>query len=292
MRGRPIRTPRGYQARKPTKVAATKLLNRDQRDKLISGFAFLTVVAQMPKMMLRPGRLSAILNPQGFWLRDADFDTKDIAFVRQSTIPRLYEHLNVCGAGKEGEAVYAKTAISGSTGHSHDRCVSEQDLTLLYTLETDKVHHWTLVRTQAEAKVWENRLAQAADFHCRATAQSKGPLLRERLQPAFSAVDRYIVKLGNVYDIFDAEFRFFQEAPALQRREAERLALLAGSVEESREDVELACLVLFLFAHDVEGREDAFRGKTFYDDPNLRVRIYLLIDFIREKRKMHTTSTG
>jgi len=246
----------------------------------------------MPKMMLRPGRLSAILNRQGFWLRNADFVTKSIAFVRQSTIPRLYEHLNVCGQGKEGEAVYATTAISGSTGHSQDRCVSEEDHTLLYTLETNKERHWTLVRTQAEAKVWENRLAQAADFHCRATAQSKGPLLRERLQPAFSAVDRYIVKLGNVNDIFDAEFRYFQEAPALQRRQAERLAFLVGSVGDSWEDVELACLVLFLFAHDVEGGEDAFRGKTFYDDPILRVRVYLLIDFIREKRKMYATSTG
>ena len=246
----------------------------------------------MPKMMLRPGRLSAILDRQGFWLRNADFVTKSITFVRQSTIPRLYEHLNVCGQGKEGEAVYATTAISGSTGHSQDRCVSEEDHTLLYTLETNKERHWTLVRTQAEAKVWENRLAQAADFHCRATAQSKGPLLRERLQPAFSAVDRYIVKLGNVNDIFDAEFRYFQEAPALQRRQAERLAFLVGSVGDSWEDVELACLVLFLFAHDVEGGEDAFRGKTFYDDPILRVRVYLLIDFIREKRKMYATSTG
>jgi len=52
VRGRPSQTPRGYQARKPTKAAkaaATKLLNRDQCDKLISGFAFLTVVAQMPR---------------------------------------------------------------------------------------------------------------------------------------------------------------------------------------------------------------------------------------------------
>src|SRR5262249_23500852 len=143
----------------------------------------------MAKMMLRPDRLSGILNPQGFWLRYANFDTKDIAFVRQSTIPRLYEHLNVSGGlvrrslgqGKEGEAVVATTAISGSTGHSHDRCVSEEDNALLYALETNKERHYTLVRTRAEAKVWENRLAQAADFHCRATAQSKGPLLRERL---------------------------------------------------------------------------------------------------------------
>jgi hypothetical protein len=69
----------------------------------------------MPKMMLSPDRLAVRLQPQGFWLRDADAVTKTIAFVRPSAIPRLYEHLNIHGQGKVGEAVYATTAISGST---------------------------------------------------------------------------------------------------------------------------------------------------------------------------------
>src|SRR5262249_11154624 len=79
----------------------------------------------------------------------------------------------------------------------------------IFTLETDKERHWTLVRTRDEAEMWEKRLAEIADFQCRATAQSKGPLLRERLQPAFSAVDRYIAKSGNLNDVFASEFRFF-----------------------------------------------------------------------------------
>jgi hypothetical protein len=245
----------------------------------------------MPKMMLSPDRQRLLLEPQGFKLRDVDSVTKTIAFVRQSTIPRLHEHLNVHGQGKVGEAVYATTAVSGSTGHSCDECVSEDDLTLLYTLETDQERHWTLVRTKEEAELWEKRLAQAADFQCRETAQSKGPLLRERLQPAFSAVDRYIEKLGNVNEVLASEFRYFREAPAAQKVEAERLASLIGYIGESSEDVQLACLVVFLFASEVEGSEDAFRGKKWHEDPSLRVRIYLLVDFIREKRRLYATAS-
>jgi hypothetical protein len=144
----------------------------------------------MPKMMLNPDRLSVLLKPQGFWLRHADSVTKTIAFVRQSVIPRLYEHLNVHGQGKEGEAVYATTAISGATSHSCDNCVSEEELTLLYTLESDAERHWTLVRSKEQAEDWEKKLALHADSHCRATTQLKGPLLHDRLQPAFRAVDR------------------------------------------------------------------------------------------------------
>jgi hypothetical protein len=98
-------------------------------------------------------------------------------------------------------------------------------------------------------------------------------------------VDQYITKLGNVNEVFASEFRFFQEAPAAQRSEAERLASLIGNIGESSEDVQLACLVVFLFARDVEGQEDAFRGKKWHEDANLRVRVYLLVDFIREQRR-------
>jgi hypothetical protein len=83
-------------------------------------------------MMLSPDRLRALLEPQGFRLRDADYVTKTISFVRPCSIPRLFDHLNVHGQGKVGEAVYATTAVSGSTNHSFDACVSEVDHSLLY----------------------------------------------------------------------------------------------------------------------------------------------------------------
>lgn len=241
-------------------------------------------------MMLSPDRLSALLQPQGFWLRDANSLTRTIAFVRQSTIPRLYEHLNVYGQGKAGEAVYATTAISGSKNHSFDECITEEDLTLLDTLETDTKRHWTLVPTRKQAEEWEQKLARHADSQCRATARTKGPSLLDRLQPAFAAVDHYLLRLGNLNDVFDSEFQYFSNVPADQRREAERLASLIGSIGESSDDVQLACLVLFQFACDVEGQEGAFRGKKWHEDSSLRVRIYLLTDFIRETRKLYVAS--
>jgi hypothetical protein len=159
-------------------------------------------------------------------------------------------------------------------------------------LETNKERHWTLVGNKQEAEAWEDRLACVADSQCRATAQSKGPSLRERLEPAFSAVDHYIAKLGNVNDVFASEFLYFQEAPADRRSEAERFASLIGNIGESSEDVQLACLVVFLFGPEVEGRDNPFRGKKWHEDPSLRVRIYLLADFIREQRKLYAASLG
>jgi hypothetical protein len=201
-----------------------------------------------------------------------------------------YEHLNITGQGQGGEAVYATTAVSGSLGHSQDDCVSAIDLTLLYALETDKDRHWTMLRTKAEAEAWEDRLARSADSHCRSTTESKGRLLRERLQPAFAAVDRYIAKLGKVTDIFASEFRFFQTAPEASRRDAERLASLVGSLDSKSEDVELACLVLFLFAAEIEERRDAFRETKWHSDPSLRVRIYLLADYLGRQRMNYADS--
>jgi hypothetical protein len=91
--------------------------------------------------------------------------------------------------------------------------------------------------------------------------------------------------VGDLNDVFASESRYFQAAPAEQRSQAERLASLIGNMGESSEDVQLACLVLFLHASDAEDRADAFRGTKWHEDAKLRVRIYLLVDFIRELRK-------
>jgi hypothetical protein len=246
----------------------------------------------MARMMLSPDRLSALLKPQGFWLRDANSLTKEIAFVRTSETAPLYEHLNVHGQGKIGEAVYATTSVSGSTNHSDDDCVSERDLSLMYLLETDKDRHWTLVHTREEAKRWEISLAQHADAQCLATVRAKGPTLRATLAPAFDALTRYISAVGNIYKVFDSEFKYFSDAPAEQRAEAEELAWRVGNIGESSEDIELACLFLFLFSSDVEGRRNVFRGRKWEEDGSLRVRVYLLVDFIREQRKLYLASRG
>lgn len=215
--------------------------------------------------------------------------TKTISFVRPSAIPLLYEHLNVYGQGRAGEAVYAKTTISGSMSQSNDRCISEEDDALAETLATDMERRWTLLRNKQEAVAWEEKLSKVADLHCRATAESKGSAVLERLRPAFSAMQLYIANVGDMHQLLASEFRFFEQTPTQIRIEAQRLASLIGNVAESTDDIELACLVLHCFAPQVEGAEDAFRGSKWHEDPQLRTRIYLLADFIREHRKIDRT---
>jgi hypothetical protein len=243
----------------------------------------------MRKMMLNTDRLKLLLEPQGFLMRWADTVTKEILFIRPSSLPRLFEHLNVQGQGKVGEAVYATTAVSGSTNHSHDPCVSEVDHALLYSLQTDKERHWTIVTTIEQAQQWEDNLARNADSHCRATAQKMGPPLCERLQPALAAVDRYIEKLGMMSEIFDSEALYFTQSSDEQRKEAERLAFGAGHLRESSDDVQLACLVLVKFGSEVEGQIAPYREKKVHEDASLRARIYLLVDYLREQREAYRT---
>jgi hypothetical protein len=64
---------------------------------------------------------------------------------------------------------------------------------------------------------------------------------------------------------------------------------LIGNFDESQ-DMQLACLLLFVFAADVQGHENAFRGKKWHQDPNLRVRIRLLIDNIHDQRNLFLAS--
>jgi hypothetical protein len=154
-------------------------------------------------------------------------------------------------------------------------------------LESDTERHWTIVRTIEEAQKWEKKLAQNADSHCRRTAQLKGRALYERLQPAFAAVDRYIEKLGVVREVFDSEYQYFSMSTEEQRREAQRLAFSVGHLRESPDDVDLACLVLAKFSSEIEGRSNPFREKKVHEDSDLRVRIYLLVDYVREKRKAY-----
>jgi hypothetical protein len=241
----------------------------------------------MPKMMLSPERLTALLGPLGFLLRFADTRTKSIAFYRPASISRLYEHLNVVGQGKMGEAVYATTAISASTGRSCDTCVSEEDKALLFSLQSATDRHWTLVSDRKQAEEWERKLALEADSHCRSTAQSKGPALYERLRPTFGVIDRYIEKLGNLNAIFDVEFQYVSRLTGDERAEMERLTFGVGNIEESDDDVRLACHTLVKFGAEVEAQTNPFNGKKVHEDSNLRARIYLLTDFFREQRKAY-----
>ena len=240
----------------------------------------------MAKSMLRADRLSALLAPQGFWLQYANTVTKDIRFVRRSTIPRLYEQLHVSGQGKSGEAVYATTCISAGMV-SYDECMADRDHSLMFALETDVERHWTLLRNDADAQAWERKLTSLADSYCRATAEEKGPALHDRLLPELLIVDRYVAKLGDINDIFSSEFQYVSNAPVGARHDAQQLAALIGNIGEETEDIELACLTIFSFWYEIEGRTRPFHGQKWHQCNALRIRIYLLVDFIRQQRRLY-----
>jgi hypothetical protein len=240
------------------------------------------------KMMLDPQRLDQLLRPYRFRVLLVDIVTKEIWFVRPSPLRRLYEHLQVVGQGKQGEAVYAVSGIAGVQffGAIFDSAVGEEDLSLLYALETNRDRHWTIVETVQQAKEWEIRLAEQAHSHCQATAKRMGPALFERLQPILDIVDSYVAKLGNLTEIFDKEYLYASRSSSEERKEADRLVLGASSGRSQglADDLQLACLVLARFGREVEGHENPFAGKKVHEDPPLRARIFLLADLIHGKR--------
>jgi hypothetical protein len=175
---------------------------------------------------------------------------------------------------------------------SHADCVAERDLSLLHALETNKDWHSTLVRTRREAEAWEAKLARHADAYCRATAQAKGPSLRERLQPIFDAVDAYLQAVGDVFAVFDSEFRYLTSVPPEHKDEVDRYASLIGNIGEATEDVLLACDVLFRHASEIEGSMRIIREKKWHKNPAIRARVFLLTDFFREQRKLYIARQG
>jgi len=239
----------------------------------------------MAKMMLSPKRLSKLLEPLGFVLRESDSCTKEIALVRLSSIPRLFEHLRIHGSGRRGEAVSAETAISGARGVAIDPCIAARDLRLMLALEQNPEMHYTLVETNDQAQAWEQRVASLADTYCRATADSEGRALLERLAPALHTLDRYIEMVGDMNAIFDAEYKYFQDADPSHRDAAERLAQHLWRVEPAA-DAELAALILLRFSKAVDGIDYALQGQCFEEAADLRARLYLLVDFVSDKRRV------
>lgn len=235
-------------------------------------------------MMVKPERLSALLEPPGFHLIEVDKWDQKIAFCRSAIVPDLFEHLIIHGQGKRGDAVYATSAISALPHCYDDPCIVIEDQSLLQTLSTDPVRGWTVVLDAKQAKVWEVKLAAIANEHCRALGETKGPDLIAKLRPTRLALDQYVAKLGDLNAVFDSEFQFFSTEPLDRQKEADRLAFEFG---KTCDDVRLACLVLDKFAADLEGRPGAFRGRRVDEDEELRARVRLLSNYIREKREVY-----
>lgn len=156
----------------------------------------------MTRMLVSPKRLYRELELLRFSLRRSCATTKEIDFSRPSAIPRIFEQLRVCGQGKLGEAVYAKTSVSASLNWLNDDCISSVDHSLMFALEADPERHWTILSNPDEAKLWESRLVQLADKACLKTTHEYERSLEIRLATEFATFDRYIEELGDMRSIF------------------------------------------------------------------------------------------
>jgi hypothetical protein len=243
----------------------------------------------MAGMRFNPEKLAKLLQPHGFLLNLPEAMKHGISFIRPSSAERLYDHILI----NASNPVYAETVISAASSTSCRECVSQRDNRLRAFLAPGAPYHNSWVHTAAEAKSWQKRLVENADAFCVAAATAKGPLLTQRLQPVFNAVDAYMQRLGNLFEILDREFAFFSEAAPDERSQAEQLARLAHEMLWlDSEDSKLASLALIRFGTEVEGRDSPFHGKVPHRDSGLATRLILLADYIRRKRADYADAGG
>lgn len=209
--------------------------------------------------------------------------------MRESSVERMYEHVLISAEG----SVYAETAVSAATFTSCHACVSERDTRLRSLLADNSPFQTSLIRTSAEARLWEKRLIENADTFCGLTATEKGPLLAERLRPILAAVDQYVAHLGNVFAILDREFAFLNATSSEEQLETERIASLARSMLYlNLDDARLASLAVVRFGREVEEHERPFRDAVPHRDAGLAARLILLTDFIARQRDEYAGAGG
>jgi hypothetical protein len=243
----------------------------------------------MAGMRFNPEKLGKLLQPYGFLLNLPEAMKHGISFIRPSSADRLYDHILIDASNP----VCAETVISAASFTSCRECVSERDNRLRAFLAPGAPYHNSWVHTAAEAKSWQKRLVENADAFCVAAASDKGPVLTTRLQPVFNAIDAYVQRLGDVFEILDKEFAFFAEAALDERSQAEQMARFAHEMLWlNSEDSKLASLALIRFGAEVEGRNSPFHGKVPHRDSGLAARLILLADFIRRKRADYANAGG
>lgn len=167
-----------------------------------------------------PDKLARPLRPYGFALNLPEVMKGGTSFVRPSSVERLYEHVLV----RAGKATYGEAVISGASFTSCHAIVSERDDRFRIFLSGNSEFGTSLLRTSAEATVWQARLVENADAYCKSMAAEKGPALIRRLQPVFNAVDSYVRLLGDLFAVLDREFAFVSEGTADEQTEVDRLA--------------------------------------------------------------------
>jgi hypothetical protein len=222
----------------------------------------------MSVVRLNRDRLTRLMTAEGFALNLPEALKGGISFIRESSEPRLYEHIRVAPS----PGAYADLILSAATYASCHRPVSEVDDRLRTFLTDNNWYRAADLTTANEATEWVDRLAANASSFARTSSMERGPLLAQRLQSVFDAVDRCTRSLGDLFSIFDREFAFLTEATNVEHAETERLARFGWrNLYLNSEDAELASSLLVRFADKSVGQE-------------LTAKLILLTDYIRKQR--------
>jgi len=225
--------------------------------------------------------LSLLGGKEGFALARREPD--EFALVRPSTLDGLFEHIEISGAGKSGEALGCDLAVSVVGGQLGTKGMCE--LELLAELATDPERGVTIVQTAEQAQDWERRVVEIAPPGVRALAQREGPALLARTARARAAVQAHLKQLPDTHDL-DVLKRLLLGRLEPQRADvARRLAGRPGVLQKAGAELlyDVACMAIVLF--EVGNQASAEVKLDPLEDRELMWRIQLLVDHIEARKR-------
>ncbi len=212
-----------------------------------------------------------------------------ISFARPSAAPRLYDHIRICPPPE----AFAELIVSAATFESCHRSVSNVDGRFRTFLSENSQFQTSHLTTAADVATWLRRLAENASTFCEFAAAEIGPALSQRLQPTFTAVDRYEQSLGDMFSIFEREFAFVAAASANEQAEIERLTDFGSRMLYLKsEDAKLASFALVQFGSEVDGKSSWHRDAARRPVEELIPRLILLTDLVRKRRGEYEGMNG
>lgn len=230
---------------------------------------------------LSANSLQTKLKPLGFLHNLPEVHKGGISFVRPSSVERLYEHLQI----SPGISTSVDLVISAASFTSCHRCVSEKDDRFRLFLSNGNWIGTVRTETASDVKEWQNQLIDHLQEYCERLADESGVSLAARMRRTFSAVDRYIHRFGDLFEVFDREYAFSNEGSADEKSSIEWLSFEAKRwLYLASDDATLASTAVIRWGREIEEQDLCVRGKLLCENAPLSARLILIADHIRNQR--------
>lgn len=227
-------------------------------------------------MKLDYDRLAEHLAQTGF---SRGYPTRNVAsasFVRQSTLPNLYESISFGAAGRDGEAVFAEIGTSVIKTVTYKRL---GDVRILTEVASDKARGWTVVKSPTAARKWEDEVLSVAPQACQTWTTAVGTGIWQRNQEGYAQLDRYrrTVPLGvspkDIYKSLEAGLNDFDSA------RAEAIFENGGRGVRGTEIAhKIACMILAMHVKTIEPERVDLQTQTPLTNVELMDRVFVLAD--------------